>query len=91
MFDKACVDLVHLWDLTGRGVFWVMRAKDNMQYRVRKRLLKKPAGNILRDDLIVLTGNVSRGKYPQVLRLVRAIVEVDGQEREMEFLTNNLE
>jgi len=91
VFDKACVDFVHLWDLTGRGVFWVMRAKDNMQYRVRKRLLKKPAGNILRDDLIVLTGTASREKYPQVLRLVRAIVEVDGQEREMEFLTNNLE
>jgi hypothetical protein len=90
VFDKAYVDFAHLWDLTERGVFWVTRAKDNMQYRVRKRLLKKPAGNILRDDLIVLTGDVSHGKYPQVLRLVRAIVEVDGKEREMEFLTNNL-
>lgn len=91
VFDKAYVDFAHLWDLTVRGVFWVTRAKDNMQYRVRKRLLKKPAGKILRDDLIVLTGDVSRGKYPRVLRLVRAIVEVDGKEREMEFLTNNLE
>ena len=91
VFDKAYLDFVHLYDLTVRGVFWVTRAKDNMQYRVKKRLLKKPDGNILRDDLIVLTGAASRGKYPQVLRLVRAIVEVDGQEREMEFLTNNLE
>jgi len=91
VFDKAYVDFAHLWDLTERGVFWVTRAKDNMQYRVRKRLLKKPAGNILRDDLIVLTGTASREKYPQVLRLVRAVVEVDGEEREMEFLTNNLE
>jgi hypothetical protein len=91
VFDKAYVDFAHLWDLTNRGVFWVTRAKDNMQYRVKKRLLKKPQGKILRDDLIVLTGDVSHGKYPQVLRLVRAIVEVDGKEREMEFLTNNLE
>jgi len=91
LFDKAYVDFSHLYDLSMRGVFWVTRAKDNMQYRVKKRLLKKPAGRILRDDLIVLTGAASREKYPQVLRRVRAIVEVDGQEREMEFLTNNLE
>jgi len=91
VFDKAYVDFKHLFDLTLRGVFWVTRAKDNMDYRVKKRLLKKPAGNILRDDLIVLKGNISRGRYPEVLRLVRAIVEVDGKEREMEFLTNNFE
>ena len=90
LFDKAYVDFLHLLDLTLRGVFWVTRAKDNMQYRVKKRLLQRPVGNILRDDLIVLSGAATRGKYPGVLRLVRAIVEVDGQEREMEFLTNNL-
>jgi len=91
VFDKAYVDFLHLYDLTMRNVFWVTRAKGNMKYRVKKRLLKKPAGKILRDDLIVLTGTASREKYPRVLRLVRVIVEVDGQEREMEFLTNNLE
>ena len=91
LFDKAYVDYLHLCDLTVRNVFWVTRAKGNMQYRVQKRLRKKPAGKILRDDLIVLTGDASREKYPRVLRLVRAMVEVDGQEREMEFLTNNLE
>jgi len=91
LFDKAYVDFEHLWDLTGRDVFWVTRAKDNMRYRVRHRLLKKPAGKILRDDLIALTGAETAGKYPGVLRLVRAVVEVDGEEREMEFLTNNLE
>ena len=91
VFDKAYVDFTHLFDLTLRGVFWVTRAKDNMQYRVKKRLAKKPVGKILRDDSIVLTNNPTREKYPEVLRLVRAIVEVDGQEREMVFLTNNLE
>jgi hypothetical protein len=91
VFDKAYVDFAHLNDLTERGVFWVTRAKDNMQYRVKKRRLKKPAGKILRDDLIVLTAEASREKYPRALRLVRAIVEVDGKDRELEFLTNNLE
>lgn len=91
VFDKAYVDFKHLFDLTLRGVFWVTRTKSNMKCRVKKRLLKKPVGNILRDDLIVLQGKISRGRYPEVLRLVRAIVEIDGKEREMEFLTNNFE
>jgi hypothetical protein len=90
VFDKAYVDFAHLHDLDERGVFWVTRTKDNMQARVKKRLQKKPAGKILRDDLIVLTIDASREKYPRALRRVLALVEVDGQEREMEFLTNNL-
>lgn len=91
VFDKAYVDFAHLHDLDGRGVFWVTRTKDNMQARVKKRLQKKPAGKILRDDLIVLTIDSSREKYPQAMRRVLALVEVEGKEREMEFLTNNLE
>lgn len=91
VFDKAYVDFSHLCDLAKRGVLWVTRAKDNFQCTVRKRLLKKPDGKILRDDLIVLRGKVSRAKYPEVMRRVRAIVEVDGKERVMDFLTNNLE
>ena len=44
----------------------------------------------MRDDLIVLTGTKVAKKYPQPLRRVVAWVEVDGQERLMEFLTDNL-
>ena len=91
VFDKAYVDFAHLLDLTSRSVFWVTRAKDNMKYRVVKRRLKKPSGNILRDDLIMLTDVLTKEKYPQAFRLVRATVEIDGKEREMVFLTNNLE
>lgn len=91
VFDKAYVDFAHLYDLDRREVFWVTRAKDNMKYRVKRRLQKAPKGNILRDDEIVLTVPNTRDKYPQALRLVRAIVEVDGKYREMEFLTNNFE
>lgn len=89
LFDKAYVDFVHLHDLNQRGVFWVTRAKDNLQCRVVKQRLKNPAGKILRDDEIVLTVPQSRRDYPQRLRRVVALVEVDGVEREMIFLTNN--
>jgi hypothetical protein len=91
IFDKAYLDLEHLYDLTLRSVFWVIRAKDNMNYTVKKRLLKKPCGNILSDELIVFKNQTSFEKYPQRMRLVRARVEVDGRMREMEFLSNHFE
>jgi hypothetical protein len=90
IFDKAYVDFIHLADLSMREVFWVTRAKDNLQYRVVRRLQHGRAGHILRDDLIQLTGP-ARKAYPVELRRVVALVEVDGELREMVFLTNNLE
>ncbi len=87
---KAYVDFPHLLDLARRGVFWVTRAKDNMKYRVRKRR-KRGDRKILRDDLIVLTSAKSKKTYPEVMRRVVALVEVEGKEVEMVFLTNNLE
>lgn len=91
IFDKAYVDFAHLLDLARRDVFWVTRAKDNMKYRVRKRMKKRGDKKILRDDLIVLTAPKSKKTYPEVMRRVVALVEVDGKEVEMVFLTNNLE
>jgi hypothetical protein len=90
VFDKAYVDFEHLFDLTMRTVCWVTRAKDNLCFRVVKRLARKN-GRILRDDLIVLKGAASWGKYPEPIRRIVAIVEVDGRDQEMVFLTNNLE
>jgi len=91
LFDKAYVDFAHLHDLNGRGVFWVTRAKDNLQFKVARRRIKKPAGKILRDDEILLTVPQSRADYPSRLRRVVALVEVDGIEREMVFLANHFE
>jgi hypothetical protein len=91
LFDKAYVDFEHLHDINERGVFWVTRAKDNLRYRCVRRRLRKPEGRILRDDEIVLRTAASRKLYPGRLRLVRAIVERDGKEVEMVFITNNFE
>jgi hypothetical protein len=86
VFDKAYVDFLHLAELDERGVCWVSRAKDNLCFRV-KRNLGKAKGNIIKDQVIVLTGK-HKGME---LRRVVAWVEVDGQWREMVFLTNNME
>ena len=91
IFDKAYVDFGHLADLSLREVFWVTRAKDNMQSKVSKRYQRGAIGKILRDDLIRLQTPASRQDYPELLRRVVALVEVDGQEVAMVFLTNNLE
>jgi len=91
LFDKAYVDFLHLFDLDARGVFWVTRSKDNMQSRCVKRRIKRAQGNILRDDEILLSGVQSRAHYPKRLRFIRAIVERDGKEVEMTFISNNFE
>ena len=89
LFDKAYVNFTHLYGLCQRGVFWVTRAKENMAYTVRKNLLKKPKGNILRDDLILLKTPKSKEQYPTLMRRVEMIVIVDGKEKVMVFITNN--
>ncbi len=91
LFDKAYVDFEHLYDLTKRGVFWVTRAKDNMSYRCVRRRIRKAQERILRDDEIVLSTPATRLHYPIRLRLVRAVVERDGRDVEMVFLTNNFD
>ena len=91
IFDKAYLDFAHLAELTERGVSWVTRAKSNMKARCVKRLIKKPHGRILRDDLIVLTGTKSAGYYPGVLRRVVALVDLNGTDTVMTFISNNTE
>ena len=91
IFDKAYVDFAHLADLAMREVFWVTRAKDNLEFRVVRKFQRGRIGNILADDLIELTTPKSQKAYPNWMRRVVALVEVDGEMREMVFLTNNLE
>jgi hypothetical protein len=90
VFDKAYVDFKHLYALMLRGVFWVTRAKDNMQYEVVGQH-SKPSGNIIRDVKIRLTGTNTSKWYPETLRLIEAMVEVDGKLKKMTFITNNFE
>ena len=91
LFDKAYVDFLHLFELDARGVFWVTRAKENMQWHCVKRRIKGTQGSILRDDEIVLRTPATRENYPKRLRRIHALVERDGKEVEMVFITNNFE
>jgi hypothetical protein len=88
IFDKAYLDFDHLWDLDLRGVFWVTRAKENMNYQVLEKMPLSKDEKILRDEIIELTN--PNKPAPELMRRIVAIVEIDGVEREMTFLTNNL-
>jgi hypothetical protein len=90
IFDKAYVDLKHLWDLFVRGVFWVTRAKETMNFKVVRRLQRGRVGNILRDDYVVMKSSGSRRTYPAWMRRVVALVELDGRLQEMTFICSNL-
>jgi hypothetical protein len=89
VFDKAYLDFAHLFDLFSRGVFWVTRAKDNMAYEVLEAL---PAGGrILSDEIIALRNAGAFEDYPDGMRRITALVEIDGREQQLVFLTNNLD
>jgi len=90
IFDKAYVDFDHLWSLTGRGVIWVTRAKENLRFTVLESYPVKADGAIVSDELVGLANAGSGKNYPELMRRVVAWVEVDGQKRLMTFLTNQL-
>jgi hypothetical protein len=89
VFDKAYVGFEHLYALTRRGVFWVTRAKEKMQYEIVGQH-SEPGGNIIRDVYIKLRDFRTSRRYPATLRLVEAIVQVDNEPRVMVFITNNM-
>lgn len=91
VFDMAYIDYAYIFDLSCRGIFWVSRVKDSMKLRCVKRNIKKPEGRILRDDIVVIKNEGKRQDYPRQMRRITAIVEVNGEDREMTFFTNNPE
>ena len=89
VFDKAYVDFDHLNDLDERGVCWVSRSKRNMKYRVvEDRNTSHP--RVLKDLVIELADYNTKKKYTKYFRLTTAVVELDGREQELTFITNNL-
>jgi hypothetical protein len=86
VFDKAYIDFHHLAELDARGVHWVTRGKDTMNYHAVKNLTEGHK-NVIKDQIVVL-----RGKHKGMrVRRVEAWVEVDEEWRVMVFITNNFE
>ncbi len=82
VMDRGYVDLEHFAELSAREVVWITRWKEKMTCDVLDR--RKVQGKILEDEVLALSNGVAA-------RRIRALVTVDGEEREMIFLTNHLE
>ena len=82
VMDRGYVDLKHFEELSGRGVIWITRRKEGMLEDLWQR--RPVSGNVLEDAEVGLSNGV-------LARRIRARVEVDGELREMEFLTNQME
>jgi hypothetical protein len=89
VFDRGLVDYQQWGEWTKQGVYFVTRLKDNAYYEVVKsNKIPKKNKNILKDQLIKLTGFYSQQKCPYYLRLVK-IWDPEKQET-LTFITNNL-
>ena len=71
IFDKAYVDFEHLWDLEERGVFWVTRGKENLQFEVMECYPVQKGGKIVSDELVGLKNAGSQQAYPADLKMIR--------------------
>jgi len=87
VFDLAYVDFLHFMDLARRGVWWVSRAKRNLNYHVRKHLAKNQGGIVA--DQIVSVALPEGGRMP--MRRVEAWIEIRGELKLMVFITNNFQ
>lgn len=88
VFDRGCIDYGLFSEWTDDGVYFITREKDGMNCGVVERRKHMETGNILRDELIVLTGFYASKKCHDTLR--RITVWNEEKKEEVVFITNNL-
>lgn len=89
VFDRAYMALLNLYAIHQIGAYFVVREKRNMRYRVvEDKYYRNPDSGILSDQLVELTGYVTRKRYPEALRRI-VFYDVIGSRRFV-FYTNNL-
>jgi IS4 transposase len=84
--DKAYIDYTWLNSLDEQGVWFVTRAKTNIDYAVvgQHQISSK---KVMSDECISLQGPMTRTKYSKELRLIRYYDE--DRQKTLTFLTNN--
>ena len=87
IMDKAYIDFSRLYSIHLRNAFFVVRAKENLQFvRIKSKPVNKKT-NILCDQEIRLKGFYSGKNYPENLRRIKFY---DSEfDRTFVFLTNN--
>ena len=80
--------LLNVWD--SKGVFFVIRHKENIQYTVveENELPQNKHPHLLKDEIIELKNEGSKNKYPKQLR--RIAIWDDENKQVIELITNHL-
>ena len=85
--DRAYIDYKWLYSLAQQKLFFVTRAKRNINYKVLGQHKIPKKRSIIADELIQLTGFYTQQEYPDRLRMITYYDEETG--KELVFLTNN--
>jgi hypothetical protein len=89
IFDRGYVDYERLFRIHQSSAYFVIRAKDNLQFR-RMYSNKVNKGNgVLLDQIGKLTGNLVLKRYPEKLRRIKFYDEETDDD--LEFLSNSFE
>ena len=87
VMDKAYIDFERLYSLHLKRAYFVIRAKDNLQFKRMTSKLVNKKKNVLCDQEIQLKGFYSKLNYPENIRRIKFY---DSEfERTFVFLTNN--
>ena len=87
VMDKAYIDFARLGRFSHERTNFVVRAKNNMKYRVLKRKKTAKEKGVLCDQTIVLTNPATVKHYPKNLRRIHYFDKETGNT--LIFLTNN--
>jgi hypothetical protein len=87
VMDRGYVDFLRLYDLHQALAYFVVRSKRGLQFRRRCSHPVDRTTGVRSDQTILLTGKLTSGKFPDLLRRVSFYAE-DTDQRFV-FLTNN--
>ena len=85
--DRAYIDYKFLHSLDKKGVFFVTRAKRNIEHRIVGQHQPPKNNNVVADVLIELTGPKTSENYPERMRMIIFIDPV--RKKRLVFITNN--
>ena len=89
LIDKGYVDFNRLFNVIHKnGAFFVTRAKDNMQYEIVKSMPVDKQTGVISDEIVRLTKENSKQKYPKEFRMV--VYEDFATGNLYRFITNHL-
>ena len=89
ILDRGYIDFKRLYRIHFSKAFFVIRAKDNLNFKCVKSNKKNKASGILADQLIRVLGFYASKDYPDKIRRIK-FYDVDN-DRILVFLTNNFE